>query len=215
MGIFLLNQLLSAIKLGWRNPLQIPFKVKTSAKAAESSEAACSQVILSPKAVSAVAARSINRCAASLRSPSSGKFNAWTIPRQVPGQRQRAVLQYAAFPASLGAADQLFSSDGDLIIRGDLETNRVLFVSLLLRRAVHRFHWDLQTVEPQDEGLRKTLVAFEHTAGKARVGFWTYDRIGQLIGVEDGAPTGRTADDPPASAMQLILVDIRNTLGIT
>jgi hypothetical protein len=58
------------------------------------------------------------------------------------------------------------------------------------------------------------VVAFEHTTSQARLAEGSADGIGKFVGVQDGAATGRPADEVPAARFKAGMVDIGGGLRI-
>ncbi len=130
-------------------------------------------------------------------------------------QRQRAVLQHPRHPAQLCAADQFAAGRGDFVRAGRLEAHRVRPVRLRQRLLRGRVRLDAEQLEPGHKSLTQPTVAPEDATGKERMGDGRGDRVGQLIGMQDGTPTGRTTDAVPTQCLQPAWIGLLDGLGVS
>jgi hypothetical protein len=76
------------------------------------------------------------------------------------------------------------------------------------------FGGQAQGPESGDEGIRQALVGVQQGPGKARLARRGDDRVGQLVGVQDGAAPGRAADEVPDAGLEAGEVHVGERLGV-
>ena len=142
-----------------------------------------------------------------------------TDAADVAGQRQRAMLQHDAQLAHLCAAQQLArlaaAAHGDLIIGGHFKADRPLAVPA----SAGLYSLSARTVRPRcaNPPSRPALrlpIAFDHAAANARLIDRCDHRVGELIGVQDGAAAGRPPHQPVAQAVEPLGVHFSHGLSI-
>ena len=108
---------------------------------------------------------------------------------------ERAVLQEGARRAPLGAAQELATADQEFGAPGGGEARLAYEPALGIEGGTRKLRVDAEPAQTRHQALADDRVRARQVAAETRVERRGHERVRDLLPVQDGAPSRRTADD--------------------
>jgi hypothetical protein len=125
------------------------------------------------------------------------------------------MLKDRGSPTDLRASNQLPARDRHLIRPWILEANWIRIPVGPPNRICGRQPLDAEAGQGVGQRRAQASIAIQDPTCEAGIRRRTDDRVRNLVGVEDGAPAGRPANQVPTSGAQTLQVDVFRILGVS